>query len=93
MRYVGRYRCEAIQCRGENIRICGLRHWIAAPVSILRIASVPRLAKTGRALPCPRALRGESPRRLRRHPSQEGNLDVGYAAHDAGRAGLKPAPT
>ncbi|MDR0935990.1 MAG: hypothetical protein LBM98_04830 [Oscillospiraceae bacterium] len=29
-RYVGRYRCEAIQCRERNIRICGLRHWIAS---------------------------------------------------------------
>jgi hypothetical protein len=49
----------------------------------------------GQALSCPRALRGnvgrgcalrgKPPRRLRRHPSQEGNL--------RGRAGLKPSPT
>ncbi|MDR0935788.1 MAG: hypothetical protein LBM98_03800 [Oscillospiraceae bacterium] len=46
MRYVQCYRCEAIQCRGENIRICGLRHWIASPLYVLRIVGLPRLAKT-----------------------------------------------
>ncbi|MDR0935867.1 MAG: hypothetical protein LBM98_04210 [Oscillospiraceae bacterium] len=30
LRYVERYRCEAIQCREDNIRIGGLRHWIAS---------------------------------------------------------------
>ncbi|MDR0935602.1 MAG: hypothetical protein LBM98_02845 [Oscillospiraceae bacterium] len=31
MRYVGRYRCEAIQCRGENIRptSCALRDYVS----------------------------------------------------------------
>ncbi|MDR0935328.1 MAG: hypothetical protein LBM98_01450 [Oscillospiraceae bacterium] len=35
MRYVGRYRCEAIQCRGRNIRTTYRRilrqPWIASP--------------------------------------------------------------
>ncbi|MDR0937620.1 MAG: hypothetical protein LBM98_13170 [Oscillospiraceae bacterium] len=33
-RYVGRYRCEAIQCRGDNIRMyrrCLRQPWIASP--------------------------------------------------------------
>ncbi|MDR0936310.1 MAG: hypothetical protein LBM98_06500, partial [Oscillospiraceae bacterium] len=39
------YRCEAIQCRGENIRICGLRHGIASRLNNLRISSFAALRK------------------------------------------------
>ncbi|MDR0937332.1 MAG: hypothetical protein LBM98_11690 [Oscillospiraceae bacterium] len=46
LRYVGRYRREAIQCRECNIRICGLRHWIASRLNVLRIASAAALATT-----------------------------------------------
>jgi hypothetical protein len=37
---------EAIQCRERNIRIYGLRHWIAARLDALRIASAAALAMT-----------------------------------------------
>ncbi|MDR0935232.1 MAG: hypothetical protein LBM98_00955 [Oscillospiraceae bacterium] len=58
LRYAQCYRCEAIQCREDNIRICGLRHWIASPVSILRISRFPRLAKTAHDAPGRRGGRG-----------------------------------
>ncbi|MDR0935433.1 MAG: hypothetical protein LBM98_01985 [Oscillospiraceae bacterium] len=48
MRYAQGFRREAIQCRERNIRICGLRHWIASPLYFLRILQFPRLAKTVR---------------------------------------------
>ncbi|MDR0936770.1 MAG: hypothetical protein LBM98_08825 [Oscillospiraceae bacterium] len=72
MRYVGRYRCEAIQCRGDNIRMLRSRHWIAARLNALRIASAAALAMTGRAKPCP----------VPAHYA--GTVDVGYGAHGAG---------
>ncbi|MDR0937106.1 MAG: hypothetical protein LBM98_10535 [Oscillospiraceae bacterium] len=82
-RYVGRYRCEAIQCREDNIRLTYRRivrqPWIAS----LRFIGAYRkcgggFAKTGRALPCPapcgapRAGRGKPPRRLRAAPLPRG---------------------
>ncbi|MDR0937481.1 MAG: hypothetical protein LBM98_12470 [Oscillospiraceae bacterium] len=36
----------AIQCRERNIRMLSSRHWIASPMSIVRISRFPRLAKT-----------------------------------------------
>ncbi|MDR0936061.1 MAG: hypothetical protein LBM98_05190 [Oscillospiraceae bacterium] len=85
-RYVGRYRCEAIQCRGDNIRLAYrtiLRQpWIASP----RFNSTYRkcgggFEMTGRAKPCP-------------VPAQcAGTVDGATSAHGAWRAGLKPAPT
>ncbi|MDR0935289.1 MAG: hypothetical protein LBM98_01255 [Oscillospiraceae bacterium] len=47
MRYVGRYRCEAIQCRSPQIRMVCSRHWIASPLYWLRIASFARLRNDG----------------------------------------------
>ncbi|MDR0936832.1 MAG: hypothetical protein LBM98_09145 [Oscillospiraceae bacterium] len=46
MRYVQCYRCEAIQCRENNKRMLRSRHWIAARLYVLRIASAAALAKT-----------------------------------------------
>ncbi|MDR0935542.1 MAG: hypothetical protein LBM98_02535 [Oscillospiraceae bacterium] len=66
MRYVGCYRCEAIQCRGDNIRICGLRHWIASRLYVVRIASAAALAKTAHGA-------GKPPRRLRAAPLHRGD--------------------
>ncbi|MDR0935623.1 MAG: hypothetical protein LBM98_02950 [Oscillospiraceae bacterium] len=59
MRYVERYRCEAIQCRGDNIRMLRARHWIASPLYFLRIASVPVLRNDGQGValaPAPHVL-------------------------------------
>ncbi|MDR0936486.1 MAG: hypothetical protein LBM98_07405, partial [Oscillospiraceae bacterium] len=36
-----------IQCRGDNIRVLRTRHWIAARLNVLRIASAAALAMTG----------------------------------------------
>ncbi|MDR0935090.1 MAG: hypothetical protein LBM98_00240 [Oscillospiraceae bacterium] len=101
MRYVGRYRCEAIQCREHNIRTTYRRilrqPWIASPHFICTYRECGGgFAMTGRAKPCP-------------VPALcAGTLDVGYAIRarrasplhsfcvDCGankRAGLKPAPT
>ncbi|MDR0937034.1 MAG: hypothetical protein LBM98_10175 [Oscillospiraceae bacterium] len=59
MRYVGCYRCEAIQCREENIRSmyrrCLRQPWIASPHIINYVSQVRwRLRKDGQgiALPC-----------------------------------------
>ncbi|MDR0935202.1 MAG: hypothetical protein LBM98_00805 [Oscillospiraceae bacterium] len=56
-RYVQRYRCEAIQCRGDNIqRIAG---YYVNPGLLRRISLTTYrkcgggFAKTGRASPCP----------------------------------------
>ncbi|MDR0936179.1 MAG: hypothetical protein LBM98_05795 [Oscillospiraceae bacterium] len=86
MRYAGRYRREAIQCRERNIRTTYRRilrqPWIASP----HIKGTYRkcgggFAKTGRASPCP-------------VPAQcAGTVDGVTSAHGAGWAGLKPAPT
>ncbi|MDR0936172.1 MAG: hypothetical protein LBM98_05760 [Oscillospiraceae bacterium] len=93
MRYVQGYRCEAIQCRGDNIRLayrrCLRQPWIASPHIDLRNSTMgafrrPRrtgFAKTGRASPCP----------VPAHCA--GTVDGVTSAHCAGRAGLKPAPT
>ncbi|MDR0936867.1 MAG: hypothetical protein LBM98_09320 [Oscillospiraceae bacterium] len=69
MRYVGRYRCEAIQCRGDNIRLtylgCLRQPWIASPHFINYVSQVRRrLRKDGQgfALPCPGALRRDGGR-------------------------------
>ncbi|MDR0937287.1 MAG: hypothetical protein LBM98_11465 [Oscillospiraceae bacterium] len=76
-RYVGRYRCEAIQCREHNIRTTYRRilrqPWIASPHIINYVSQVRwRLRKDGQgfALPCPGAMRRDGGR--------------GYAAHGAG---------
>ncbi|MDR0937697.1 MAG: hypothetical protein LBM98_13570 [Oscillospiraceae bacterium] len=52
MRYVGRYRCEAIQCRERNIRLTYRRilrqPWIASPHIINYVSQVRRrLRKDG----------------------------------------------
>ncbi|MDR0937662.1 MAG: hypothetical protein LBM98_13385, partial [Oscillospiraceae bacterium] len=59
-RYAPRYRCEAIQCRGDNIRLTYRRilrqPWIASPHIINYVSRVRwRLRKDGQgeALPCP----------------------------------------
>ncbi|MDR0937340.1 MAG: hypothetical protein LBM98_11730 [Oscillospiraceae bacterium] len=57
-RYVGRYRREAIQCRGDNIRIT-YRGFCVNPGLLRRISLTTYhkcgggFAMTGRALPCP----------------------------------------
>ncbi|MDR0935571.1 MAG: hypothetical protein LBM98_02680 [Oscillospiraceae bacterium] len=70
MRYVPIYRCEAIQCREDNIRTTYRRvlrqPWIASPhfIGTYRkcgggfAKTVRRGRTTGRALPCP--LRGRA---------------------------------
>ncbi|MDR0936789.1 MAG: hypothetical protein LBM98_08925 [Oscillospiraceae bacterium] len=58
-RYVGRYRCEAIQCRGDNYgtyRRIVRQPWIASPrINVTYRKCGGGFAKTGRALPCPYA--------------------------------------
>ncbi|MDR0935879.1 MAG: hypothetical protein LBM98_04270 [Oscillospiraceae bacterium] len=68
-RYAGRYRCEAIQCREENIRLAYRRivrqPWIASPHIINYVSQVRwRLRKDGQgeALPCPGAVRRDGGR-------------------------------
>ncbi|MDR0937129.1 MAG: hypothetical protein LBM98_10650 [Oscillospiraceae bacterium] len=60
MRYVGRYRCEAIQCREDNIRPYRrvLRQpWIASPHIINYVSQVRRrLRKDGQGQALPRAV-------------------------------------
>ncbi|MDR0935901.1 MAG: hypothetical protein LBM98_04380 [Oscillospiraceae bacterium] len=85
-RYVGRYRCEAIQCRGDNIqptyRKVLRQPWIASPHFIGTYRKCGGgFAKTGRAKPSP----------VPAHCA--GTVDGVTSAHGAGRAGLKPAPT
>ncbi|MDR0936054.1 MAG: hypothetical protein LBM98_05155 [Oscillospiraceae bacterium] len=58
MRYVGRYRCEAIQCRGETIRTTYRRilrqPWIASPHNNSTYRKCGGgFAKTGLASPSP----------------------------------------
>ncbi|MDR0935552.1 MAG: hypothetical protein LBM98_02585 [Oscillospiraceae bacterium] len=60
MRYVGRYRCEAIQCRGDNIRLTYRRilrqPWIASPHIINYVSQVRwRLRNDGQGGALPRA--------------------------------------
>jgi hypothetical protein len=38
--HITKSRREAIQCRSPQIRMLRPRHWIAAPVSVLRIATL-----------------------------------------------------
>ncbi|MDR0937391.1 MAG: hypothetical protein LBM98_12010 [Oscillospiraceae bacterium] len=88
-RYVGRYRCEAIQCRGDNIRMyrrCLRQPWIASP----RFNGTYRkcgggFAKTvrrrahhgqGAALPCPGALRRDGGRGYVRALRGEGGFET-----------------
>ncbi|MDR0936614.1 MAG: hypothetical protein LBM98_08045 [Oscillospiraceae bacterium] len=80
-RYVGRYRREAIQCRGDNIRPTSyvptyrgiLRQpWIASPHITNYVSQVRwRLRNDGQgfALPCPGALRRDG--RHRTQPSSK----------------------
>jgi hypothetical protein len=88
LRYVQCYRCEAIQCRGDNIRTtyigCLRQPWIASP----HINGTYRkcgggFAKTGRASPCP----------VPAHCA--GTVDEGYVrARRGAKAGLAlPSPS
>ncbi|MDR0935943.1 MAG: hypothetical protein LBM98_04590 [Oscillospiraceae bacterium] len=63
MRYVLCYRCEAIQCRGGNIRPtyrkCLRQPWIASPHFINYVSQVRwRLRNDGAPGGAPRAVRG-----------------------------------
>ncbi|MDR0935898.1 MAG: hypothetical protein LBM98_04365 [Oscillospiraceae bacterium] len=71
MRYVLCYRREAIQCRGDNLRMLRARHWIAAPVYSVNSYQISDIRDVGLDGGC--ALRGNHPGATR-HPSQEGNL-------------------
>ncbi|MDR0936651.1 MAG: hypothetical protein LBM98_08230 [Oscillospiraceae bacterium] len=97
LQYVERYRCEAIQCRGDNIRTTYRRivrqPWIASPHIINYVSQVRwRLRKDGQgdALPCPGAMRRDGVR---------GYVPAGRGLRNAivnattRWAGLKPAPT
>ncbi|MDR0937712.1 MAG: hypothetical protein LBM98_13650 [Oscillospiraceae bacterium] len=71
-RYVQGYRCEAIQCRGRNLRLtylgCLRQPWIASPRFINYVSQMRwRLRKDGQgfALPCSGALRRDGGRGLR----------------------------
>ncbi|MDR0936696.1 MAG: hypothetical protein LBM98_08455 [Oscillospiraceae bacterium] len=89
MRYVGRYRCEAIQCREENIRMLRSRHWIAARLDVLRIASAAALAMTGQGQAPP--LRPIHVPRPRPHPLCGGVPPAGGGV--VSPAGRNPRPT
>ncbi|MDR0935195.1 MAG: hypothetical protein LBM98_00765 [Oscillospiraceae bacterium] len=85
MRYVQCYRCEAIQCREDNIRLTYLRclrqPWIASPHFINYVSQVRwRLRKDGQgdALPSAHGA-GETTPPLRGHPSTEG---IGFGRGD-----------
>ncbi|MDR0935927.1 MAG: hypothetical protein LBM98_04510 [Oscillospiraceae bacterium] len=77
MRYVQGYRCEAIQCRGDNIRYvsqdCTSTLDCFAAFHQLRIASAVAASqrRAGLAQPCPGAMRRDGGR--------------SYAAHGAGK--------
>ncbi|MDR0937675.1 MAG: hypothetical protein LBM98_13455 [Oscillospiraceae bacterium] len=89
-RYVQCYRCEAIQCREDNIRPTSyvptylrlLRQpWIASPHIINYVSQVRRRLRKdgqGEALPCPGAMRRDGGR--------------GCAAHGAGIPPRRYAP-
>ncbi|MDR0937556.1 MAG: hypothetical protein LBM98_12845 [Oscillospiraceae bacterium] len=85
LRYVGRYRCEAIQCRGDNIRLAYRRPlrqpWIASPHIIATYRKCGGgFAKTGRASPCP-------------VPAQcAGTVDGGCVRARRGKGGFETRP-
>ncbi|MDR0935220.1 MAG: hypothetical protein LBM98_00895 [Oscillospiraceae bacterium] len=90
MRYVGRYRCEAIQCRGDNIRSMYRRvlrqPWIASPHFINYVSQVRwRLRKDGGG----QRPAGDNPRRLGRHPLLRKGAFWGLGR---GLRGTRPTP-
>ncbi|MDR0935577.1 MAG: hypothetical protein LBM98_02720 [Oscillospiraceae bacterium] len=85
MRYVRCYRCEAIQCRGDNIRPTSIRiaDYYVNPGLLRRISLTTYrkcgggFAKTGRAMPCPPTGAGAS---LIRGDASQGTLRRGDGA-------------
>ncbi|MDR0935579.1 MAG: hypothetical protein LBM98_02730 [Oscillospiraceae bacterium] len=83
MRYVRCYRCEAIQCRGDNIRTtyrrCLRQPWIASPHITNYVSQVRRRLRKdglGFALPCPGAMRRDGGRGYVRARRGEGGFET-----------------
>ncbi|MDR0937188.1 MAG: hypothetical protein LBM98_10945 [Oscillospiraceae bacterium] len=84
MRYVQCYRCEAIQCRGRNIRPTYLRiaEYYVNPGLLRRISLTTYrkcgggFAKTGRASPCPAPFRRTTTGRGKPRPYRVRRYDI-----------------
>ncbi|MDR0936208.1 MAG: hypothetical protein LBM98_05970 [Oscillospiraceae bacterium] len=81
MRYVGRYRCEAIQCRGDNIRSTYRRTttstldcFAAYQGYVSQVRWRLRKDGQGEAQPCPGAMRRDGGRGLRPRTAREGRV-------------------
>ncbi|MDR0935054.1 MAG: hypothetical protein LBM98_00055 [Oscillospiraceae bacterium] len=83
MRYVGRYRCEAIQCRGDNIRIMYRRGttstldcFAAFQCYVSQVRWRLRKDGQGQAQPCPGAMRRDGGRSYARAMRGKGGFET-----------------